>query len=150
VYVFAGQQLQLAFQTMSSPEFLRKSIGVIIALLIVHIALLILLLRIQFKPRPITAAYLEAVRACTAFQEIERYISQPSLHDNKQTADRAVDQLLAANAVRLNATSDIVKEMFGHRINKLRKNRISRFKGWPVRLRKMKIVSLLARLTMSR
>jgi preprotein translocase subunit SecG len=140
VYVFAGHQLELAFETITSPEFLKKSFGVIIALLFVHIILLVLLLRIQFKPRRITASYLEAVRASTAFQEINGYIAMPA-HGDRHSTDTAVNHLLSANAVRLSATGDVVREMFSNRMEKLRKNRISRVKGWPFRLGKLKIVS---------
>jgi hypothetical protein len=49
VCVFAGHQLELAFETITSPEFLKKSFGVIIALLFVHIILLVLPLLLRLR-----------------------------------------------------------------------------------------------------
>jgi hypothetical protein len=139
VYVFAGQQLDLAFETLASPEFLRRSLGVVITLVIAHVLLLVLLLRIQLKPQPVTAAYLQAVRSCTAFSEILMYLEHPPTE--KKSTEDSIGQLLNANAVRLNATGDVVKELMMHRIEKLRRNKISRVKGWRLPFRKMKIVS---------
>jgi hypothetical protein len=140
VYVFAGQQLELAFDTITSPEFIKKSLGIVIALVSVHVMLLVLLLRIQFKPRAITPAYIESVRQSTAFNEIYNYIVGAEKGMDLSSGE-ALDHIVPSNISKLTVTTDACKEMFAHRAKKLGRNRISRVKGWPFRLQKHKIVS---------
>jgi hypothetical protein len=143
VYVFAGQQLDLAFDTITNPDFIRKSLGVVIALVAVHVVLLVLLLRIQLKPRPLTRSYLEAVQKSVAFGEIGKYL----LDIKKPKSEGQMSELgktrvaFGGRAAKLGPRGDVVRELFAHRLDKLRRNRITRVMGFNIRFRKSKIVS---------
>jgi hypothetical protein len=77
VYTHANAQLQtVVLRYKTDREFLRRSIGLIIAVLVVHVGIFVTILRSQFKKPSVTPTYINTVRLTRAYAEVNAYFSK--------------------------------------------------------------------------
>jgi hypothetical protein len=97
VYQHVGDQLKVVvMRYRTDREFLRKSLGLIIALLCVHAVIFTLLLRSQFKRPVISESYIRAVETTHMYREGVAYVDR--LAQDKRSAvvcDASLDQFFS-------------------------------------------------------
>jgi hypothetical protein len=98
VYTYAGRQLQMVvLRYRDDREFLRKSLGLIIFLLCLHVFILALMLRAQLKRPKVTVQYIQSVRISRMYHEINVYAEKLMLGSKTQQPqyDVTLDQFFS-------------------------------------------------------